>query len=356
MSYGLQELLRTLPESDGLAREFVRRQPQHIQTERAKSSQILRFLTCGSVDDGKSTLIGRMLKDLDLVPQDTWEDVLAESERHSFTRDNPDYSLLLYGLLIEREQGITVDIAWRYFATPKRKFIVADCPGHEHYTRNMVTGASHCDAALVLVDARKGLLPQTRRHLAVVAMMRVRSVLVVVNKMDLVNWDRARFDGIRGDAIECASQLGLAEVIVVPVSAVDGGNVVHDAPDAPWYKGHTVLQALETLPARRPQGVPFRLVAQWINRPNQDFRGIAGEVVGAPLKVGDTIRVLPSNAHAQVQRICTFDGDLRYARPGQAVTVVLDQELDVARGDWLVKAADPLRCQDRSAGLSTVWT
>ena len=355
MFYESQELLRTPPQSGEFAGESVRRHSQHVQPERAKSSQILRFLTCGSVDDGKSTLIGRMLKDLDLVPQDTWEDVLAESERRSFTRDNPDYSLLLDGLLIEREQGITVDITWRYFATPKRKFIVADCPGHEHYTRNMVTGASHCDAALVLVDARKGLLPQTRRHLAVVAMMRVRSVLVVVNKMDLVNWDRARFDGIRGDAIECASQLGLAEVIVVPVSAVDGGNVVHDAPDAPWYEGHTVLQALETLPARRPQGVPFRLVAQWINRPNQDFRGIAGEVVGAPLKVGDTIRVLPSNAHAQVQRICTFDGDLRYARPGQAVTVVLDRELDVARGDWLVKAADHAPPVTNLLEANVVW-
>jgi len=334
-----QELLRTRPQSSGLAGESARRR-EHGQLERAESSQILRFLTCGSVDDGKSTLIGRMLKDLDLVPEDTWENVLAESERRNFSRDKPDYSLLLDGLLIEREQGITVDIAWRYFTTSKRKFIVADCPGHEHYTRNMVTGASHCDAALVLVDARKGILPQTRRHLAVVAMMRVRSVLVLVNKMDLVNWDRFRFNKIRLDVIECASQLGLAETTVVPVSGVDGGNVVRAAPDAPWYKGHTVWQALETLPVRRHQGVPFRLVAQWINRPNQDFRGIAGQIVGATLKVGDTIRVLPSNAHAQVQRICTFDGDLQYARPGQAVTVVLDQELDVARGDWLVKAAD----------------
>ena len=349
-----QEALRTRPQSVRLAGESARHQSQHKQPERAESSQILRFLTCGSVDDGKSTLIGRMLKDLDLVPEDTWESVLAESERHSFTRDKPDYSLLLDGLLIEREQGITVDIAWRYFATSKRKFIVADCPGHEHYTRNMVTGASHCDAALVLVDARKGILPQTLRHLAVVALMRVRSVLVVINKMDLVHWDRACFEKIRLAVIECASQLGVAEVIVVPVSAVDGGNVVHDAPDAPWYKG-TVLQALETLPARRPQGVPFRLVAQWINRPNQDFRGIAGEVVGAPLKVGDTIRVLPSNAHAQVQRICTFDGDLQCARPGQAVTVVLDRELDVARGDWLVKAADPAPPVTNLLEANVVW-
>ena len=171
-----QEALRTRPQSSGLANESVRGQSQHVQPEREQSSQILRFITCGSVDDGKSTLIGRMLKDLDLVPEDTWESVLVESERRNFTRDKPDYSLLLDGLLIEREQGITVDIAWRYFTTSKRKFIVADCPGHEHYTRNMVTGASHCDAALVLVDARKGILPQTLRHLAVVALMRVRSV------------------------------------------------------------------------------------------------------------------------------------------------------------------------------------
>jgi bifunctional enzyme CysN/CysC len=326
-----------------------------MQHDRAESSQILRFLTCGSVDDGKSTLIGRMLKDLDLVPQDTWEGVLAESERRNFSRDRPDYSLLLDGLLIEREQGITVDIAWRYFTTSKRKLIVADCPGHEHYTRNMVTGASHCDAALVLVDARKGILPHTRRHLAVVAMMRMRSVLVVVNKMDLVNWDRACFEAIRRDAVECASQLGLTEVIVVPVSAVDGGNVVCPASDARWYNGHTVLHVLETLPVRRHKGVPFRLIAQWINRPNQDFRGIAGQVVGAPLKVGDTVRVLPSNAHAQVQRICTFDGDLQHARPGQAVTVVLDRELDVARGDWLVKAADVAPAVTDRFEANVVW-
>ncbi len=357
MFYASQELLRARPQSSSktLAGEPARRLSEPIQPERANSSQILRFLTCGSVDDGKSTLIGRMLKDLDLVPEDTWESVLAESERHSFTRDKPDYSLLLDGLLIEREQGITVDIAWRYFATSKRKFIVADCPGHEHYTRNMVTGASHCDAALVLVDARKGILPQTLRHLAVVAMMRVRSVLVVVNKMDLVHWDRACFDKIRLAVIECASRLGVAEVTVVPVSAVDGGNVVRDAPDASWYKGHTVLQALETLPARRHEGVPFRLVAQWINRPNQDFRGIAGQLVGAPLNVGDTVRVLPSNAHAQVQRICTFDGDLQCARPGQAVTVVLDRELDVARGDWLVKAADPAPPVTNLLEANVVW-
>ena len=213
--------------------EFVR---GHLETEQparaesSRTSQILRFLTCGSVDDGKSTLIGRMLKDLGLVPWDTWEAVLAESERRSFSREMPDYSLLLDGLPIEREQGITVDVAWRYFTTSKRKFIVTDCPGHEHYTRNMVTGASHCDTALVLVDARKGLLPQTRRHLAVLALMQMHSVLVVVNKMDLVSWDHARFDAIQRDALESASQLGLAEVIVVPVSAMDGGNVVHDAP------------------------------------------------------------------------------------------------------------------------------
>jgi bifunctional enzyme CysN/CysC len=325
------------------------------QTERAESSRIFRFLTCGSVDDGKSTLIGRMLKDLGLVPQDTWESVLAESKRRNFSHSKPDYSLLLDGLLIEREQGITVDVAWRYFSTPRRKFIVADCPGHEHYTRNMVTGASHCDGALVLVDARKGLLTQTRRHLAVLSMMRVRSILVVINKMDLVHWSRACFDTIRRDVMECASQLGFAEVIVVPVSAVDGGNVVHNFPEAEWYTGRTVLQALESMPLRGARGVPFRLVVQWINRPNQDFRGIAGEVLGATLNVGDTVRVLPSNARAQVKRICTFDGDLEEARPGQAVTVVLDRELDVARGDWLVKATDAAPALADRLHVNVVW-
>ena len=331
------------------------RPSEQARTEATAASQIFRFLTCGSVDDGKSTLIGRMLKDLGLVPQDTWEVVLAESERRSFSRDNPDYSLLLDGLLIEREQGITVDVAWRYFATPRRKFIVADCPGHEHYTRNMVTGASHCDAALVLIDARKGMLTQTRRHLAVLAMMRVRSVLVVINKMDMVEWDRDRFDAIREEATEYASQLGLSEVIVVPVSAIDGGNVVQRSPDADWYAGRTVLQALETMPVRRPQSVPFRLVAQWINRPDQDFRGISGEVLGAALKVGDEVQVLPSKARARVSRLCTFDRDLEEARPGQAVTVVLDSELDVARGDWLVKAADAVPTVADRLQANVVW-
>src|SRR5882672_140794 len=354
MSPGSLEPVELQPNVRELAVRSARPALEEIRPEQPESSRIFRFLTCGSVDDGKSTLIGRMLKDLGLVPEDTWEHVLAESERRSFSRDKPDYSLLLDGLLIEREQGITVDIAWRYFATSKRKFIVADCPGHEHYTRNMVTGASHCDAALVLVDARKGLLPQTRRHLAVVAMMRVRSVVVVVNKMDLVHWDRACFDKIRLAVTECASQLGLAEATVIPVSGVDGGNVVHGAP-APWYKGYTVLQALETLPGRRHEGVPFRLVAQWINRPDQDFRGIAGQIVGAPLKVGDTIQVLPSNAQARVQRICTFDGDLQHAHPGQAVTVVLDSELDVARGDWLVKTVDAAPAVTNLLEANVVW-
>lgn len=357
MSLANQSIVNAHAQLSGLAGEPVHGLSEHLeQTEASRiSSRILRFLTCGSVDDGKSTLIGRMLKDLGLVPQDTWENVLAESERRSFSRENPDYSLLLDGLLIEREQGITVDVAWRYFATQKRKFIVADCPGHEHYTRNMVTGASHCDAALVLVDARKGLQTQTRRHLAVLAMMRMRSVLVVINKMDLVDWDRDRFDAIRRDAMECASQLGFTETVIVPVSAVDGGNVVRKSHDADWYKGRTVLQALETIPARRSQGSSFRLVVQWINRPNQDFRGIAGEVLGADLKAGDAVRILPSNAQAQVKQICTFDGDLEQARPGQAVTVVLDRELDVARGDWLVKAADVAPAPADRFEANVVW-
>ena len=325
------------------------------RSESAESSRIFRFLTCGSVDDGKSTLVGRMLKDLGLVPQDTWEGVLAESERRNFSRDNPDYSLLLDGLLIEREQGITVDVAWRYFATPNRKFIVADCPGHEHYTRNMVTGASHCDAALVLVDVRKGLLAQTRRHLAVLAMMHVRSVLVVVSKMDLVSWDRTRFEAIQRDVLEYSSQLGFAEVIVVPVSAVDGGNVVNKSPHSEWYAGRSIAQALETMPVHRSQESSFRMVVQWINRPNQDFRGIAGEVIGAPLNVGDAVRVLPSNARAHVSRICTFDGDLEQALPGQPVTVVLDRELDVARGDWLVKANDMGSAPTDRLEADVVW-
>jgi bifunctional enzyme CysN/CysC len=356
--FGYQSVASIDAPQSGLAGAFVPGQLEDRQTARpgaARTSHILRFLTCGSVDDGKSTLIGRMLKDLGLVPRDTWERVLTESGRRGFCSDSPDYSLLLDGLLIEREQGIAVDIAWRYFTTSKRKFIVADCPGHEHYTRNMVTGASHCDTALVLVDARKGFLPQTRRHLAVLALMRMRSVVVVVNKMDLVSWDYARFDAIRHDAIDSASHLGLTEVVVIPVSAMDGGNVVRDAPDAPWYDGHTVLRTLETIPVHRQPSASFRLVAQRINHPSPDFRGISGQVVGTPLKVGDVIRVLPSNAQARVRRICTFDGDLQEAHPGRAVTVLLDRELDVSRGDWLVKASDLVPTVTNLLEANVVW-
>jgi bifunctional enzyme CysN/CysC len=353
VAYGDQQVFPQKLRSGG-----SRPDPGRASADRSKSAsvaRIFRFLTCGSVDDGKSTLIGRLLKDLGLVPDDTWESVLLESERRNFSRSNPDYSLLLDGLLIEREQGITVDIAWRYFSTSKRKFIVADCPGHEHYTRNMITGASHCDGALVLIDARKGILPQTRRHLAVIAMMRVRSALVVVNKMDLVHWDRGRFEAIRSKAVEYALQLGIKDVIVIPTSAADGGNIVHKSAKASWYSGHSVSQALETMPPRSSQDVSFRLIAQWISRPNQDFRGIAGQVLGAPLKVGDAIRVLPTNAHAQVQRICTFEGDLQSAQPGRPVTVVLDRDLDVARGDWLVKAADIAPAVTDRLEANVVW-
>jgi bifunctional enzyme CysN/CysC len=355
MAYGDHQVIPERRRSGGSEREVSHGASRTKPSRSASPARIFGFLTCCSVDDGKSTLIGRLLKDLSLVPDDTWEGVLAESERRNFSRENPDYSLLLDGLLIEREQGITVDIAWRYFATARRKFIVADCPGHEHYTRNMVTGASHCDGALLLIDARKGLLTQTRRHLAVLAMMQVRSILIVVNKMDLVQWDRACFETIRRQALESTEKMGLTDVVVVPTSATDGGNIVHGARHAAWYTGYTISEALEVLPARRSKGRSARLVAQWINRPDQDFRGIAGQVTGAPLKVGDAVRVLPSAAHAQIQRICTFDGDLQAAQPGQAVTVVLDKDLDVARGDWLVKAADISPAVTDRLEANVVW-
>ncbi|HEY6864351.1 MAG TPA: adenylyl-sulfate kinase [Burkholderiales bacterium] len=355
MAYGDQQVVRKNGR-DGVSEAHTRRGRQHAgRSKDISNARIFRFLTCGSVDDGKSSLIGRLLKDLSLVPEDTWESVLRESERRNFSRSNPDYSLLLDGLLIEREQGITVDIAWRYFATPNRKFIVADCPGHEHYTRNMVTGASHCDGALVLIDARKGVLAQTRRHLSVVAMMRVGSVLIAVNKMDLVDWDRVRFDAIRREALEYAHKLGLSDVTVIPASATHGGNVVRKAAETPWYAGLTISEALEAMPNRRPPSCSARLVAQWVNRPNQDFRGIAGEVLGAPLRVGDTVRALPSGIYARIDRLCTFAGDLQIARPGQPVTVVLDKELDVARGDWLVKATDVPPAVTDHIEANVVW-
>ncbi|MBB4909559.1 adenylyl-sulfate kinase [Actinophytocola algeriensis] len=304
---------------------------------------LLRFLTCGSVDDGKSTLIGRLLYDTHTL----YSDQVA-----ALTESGLDFASLTDGLLAEREQGITIDVAYRYFATAARSFIVADTPGHEQYTRNMVTGASTSDAAVLLSDARAGLLRQTRRHSHVVALLGIRRVVLAVNKMDLVDFDRARFTAIADEYREFAAGLGIDEVTCVPTAALDGSNVVHRAARTPWYDGPTLLEWLETVPVEAGSG-PFRMIVRWVNRPGPDFRGASGLVVGGTVRVGDEVRVLPGNAQSAVARLMTFDGDLEEAEAGQSVTVVLADDVDVSRGAVLA-AADPPGVAD-AAQADLIW-
>ncbi len=307
------------------------------------SHQHLRFLTCGSVDDGKSTLIGRLLYDTRAL----YTDQVA-----ALTSAGLDFASLVDGLLAEREQGITIDVAYRYFATAARSFIVADTPGHEQYTRNMVTGASTSDAAVLLLDARAGLLRQTRRHSHVVALLGLRRVALAVNKMDLVGFDRARFTEIADEYREFAAGLGIEEVTCVPTAAVSGANVVHRSGDTPWYDGPTLLEWLETVPVEARPG-PFRMIVRWVNRPDPSFRGASGLVVGGVVRVGDPVRVLPGGTESTVARLVTFDGDLESAEAGQSVTVVLADDVDVSRGAVLA-AVDPPSVAD-ACQADLIW-
>ena len=303
---------------------------------------LLRFITCGSVDDGKSTLIGRMLFDAGLVPEDQLETLDAESKKHGTDGADLDFSLLVDGLAAEREQGITIDVAYRYFATDQRKFIVADTPGHEQYTRNMATGASTADLAILLIDARKGLLTQTRRHSLIVSMLGVKHVILAVNKMDLVEFSPFIFNAIEAEFRSFAKDLGFESIACVPVSARGGDNIVHPSASTPWYKGAPLLSLLETidLTADTSEGA-FRFPVQWVNRPNLDFRGFSGYVAGGSIKPGDRIRTLPSGVESTVQRIVTHDGDQNIAVAGQSVTLTLKDEIDVSRGDLLAGVKNP---------------
>ncbi|BDU17660.1 sulfate adenylyltransferase subunit CysN [Lysobacter auxotrophicus] len=311
---------------------------------------LLRFITCGSVDDGKSTLIGRLLFESRALFDDQLAALASDSRRHGTQGEAIDYALLLDGLSAEREQGITIDVAYRFFSTDKRKFIVADCPGHEQYTRNMATGASTADVAVVLVDARKGLLPQTRRHSYIVSLLGIRHVLLAVNKMDLVDFDRAVFDEIETGYRELASTLGIENVQAIPLSALQGDNLMARSERTPWYGGPSVLEYLETVDVSRDaQDIGFRLPVQWVNRPNQDFRGFAGTVASGEIRAGDEIVALPSGRRSHVARIVTADGDLAVAREGQAVTLTLRDELDVSRGDVIADAHRPAQVADQFA-------
>ena len=312
---------------------------------------LLRFITCGSVDDGKSTLIGRLLVESRRLFDDQLAALEADSRRHGTQGGRIDYALLLDGLAAEREQGITIDVAYRYFDTDRRKFIVADCPGHEQYTRNMATGASTADLAVVLVDARKGLLAQTRRHSYIVSsLLGIRHVVLAVNKMDLVGYDRAVFERIAAGYRELAAQLGIAQVQAIPLSALEGDNLLQRSPHTPWYDGPALLPHLESvaIEAADDRGA-LRLPVQWVNRPHQDFRGFAGTIAAGQVAPGDEVVVLPSAQRSTVARVLGPDGDLPRATAGQAVTLTLADEIDVGRGDVIAAAADPPAVADQFA-------
>jgi len=297
---------------------------------------LLRFLTCGSVDDGKSTLIGRLLHDSRLLTDDQVSALARDSARHGTTEDELDYALLVDGLEAEREQGITIDVAYRYFTTSRRSFIVADTPGHEQYTRNMATGASKADLAVLLVDARKGILVQTRRHSLIAAMLGLKHVVLAINKIDLVGFDPLTYERIVADYTAFAAPLGFNSIVAIPISARHGDNVIRSSANTPWYRGPALLEHLETVDVTRDTGAqPFRFPVQWVNRPNLDFRGYAGTVASGAIRIGDPIVVAGSGRASRVRQLVTFDGPLDEAGAGDAVTIVLDEEIDVARGDLL---------------------
>jgi len=318
---------------------------------RSGESGVLRFLTCGSVDDGKSTLIGRLLYDAKRLFDDQIAALERDTKRHGTTDgEELDFALLLDGLEAEREQGITIDVAYRFFATEKRKFVVADTPGHEQYTRNMATGASTADLAIILVDARKGVLTQTKRHTYIAHLLGIRHVVVAVNKMDLVDYSRARFHELVAEYLNVADELGFASITPIPMSARFGDNVTGRSEKMDWHKGPTLLEHLEEVDVESDLTArPFRFPVQWVNRPNLDFRGFSGTVVAGSVKPGDGVVVAKSGAASTVKRIVTADGDLDEAHSGDAVTLVLDDEIDIARGDVL---ADPKARPDVSSQFS----
>jgi len=324
--------------------------------EQHQHKSLLRFITCGSVDDGKSTLIGRLLYDSKMIFEDQLAALEADSKRVGTQGQEIDFALLVDGLAAEREQGITIDVAYRFFATEKRKFIVADTPGHEQYTRNMVTGASTADLAVILIDARKGVLTQTKRHSYLAHLIGIRNIVLAVNKMDLVDYDQAVFDGIVKDYHEFASSIGIEHFVPIPISGFKGDNITGPSAKTPWYRGPALLPHLETveLDTTTQQQKPFRMAVQWVNRPNLDFRGFSGLISSGTVKPGDAIRVLPSGKTSTVTRIVTLDGDLDQAVAGQSVTLCLADEIDCSRGDVIAAASDPVQAADQFEA-TIVW-
>ncbi len=308
----------------------------YLKSQEEKS--LLRFITCGSVDDGKSTLIGRLLWDSKLIFEDQLAALESDSRKVGTQGGEINFALLLDGLQAEREQGITIDVAYRFFSTDKRKFIVADTPGHEQYTRNMATGASTADVAVILIDARKGILTQTRRHRFITSLLGIKHVVLAVNKMDLIDYDQDKFDTIVADYKEFAKDLGYSSITPIPLSALRGDNMIEASPNTPWYDGPTLLAHLETVQVEQDAiEKPFRLPVQWVNRPNLDFRGFSGTIASGIIKPGDAIAVTASGQTSKVREIVTFDGNLDQAFAGQAVTLTLEDEIDISRGDVLAR-------------------
>ncbi|VWB72476.1 adenylylsulfate kinase [Burkholderia pseudomultivorans] len=322
----------------------------------AQPCDLLRFITCGSVDDGKSTLIGRLLYESNLLFDDQLTQLEADSKKLGTQGGELDFALLVDGLSAEREQGITIDVAYRFFATARRKFIVADTPGHEQYTRNMITGASTADLAVILIDARKGVLTQTRRHSHLVALIGIRRVVLAINKMDLVDYDRAVFERIDADYRGFAAELGLSDIVSIPMSALRGDNVIVPSARMPWYAGPTLMQQLDAVPlaARVTRDEPFRLPVQWVNRPHLNFRGYAGSIASGEIRVGERVRVLPSGKESRVASVLTPAGETGVAHAGEAVTLTLADELDISRGDMIARADAPPEVADQFEA-TLVW-
>jgi bifunctional enzyme CysN/CysC len=316
---------------------------------------LLRFLTCGSVDDGKSTLIGRLLYDSKMIFEDQLAALEADSKKVGTQGGDIDFALLVDGLAAEREQGITIDVAYRFFSTEKRKFIVADTPGHEQYTRNMVTGASTADAAIILIDARKGVLTQTRRHSYLVSLLGIRHVVLAINKMDLVGWSQEVFDTIVAEYHDFAAQIGVRDFTAIPMSALKGDNITEPSEKSPWYAGPPLMRWLEDAPVEDDlQQKPFRMPVQWVNRPNLDFRGFSGQVASGVIRPGDKVKALPSGRESTVDRIVTLRGDLSEAVAGQSVTITLADEIDISRGDVISAAGQPPEVADQFES-TIVW-
>ncbi len=326
----------------------------YLRAQQSKS--LLRFITCGSVDDGKSTLIGRLLYESKMLFEDQLAQLEADSKKMGTQGENLDFALLVDGLAAEREQGITIDVAYRFFATDKRKFIVADTPGHEQYTRNMVTGASTADLAILLVDARRGVQTQTRRHSYLVATLGIRRVVLAVNKLDMVDYSREVHTRIENEYREFARQIGLTDITCIPMSALRGDNITEPSANTPWYHGPTLMAHLENVPIDNApvQGEPFRLPVQWVNRPNLDFRGFAGTVSAGEIRRGDRVRALPSGRESRVAGIVGAAGACEHAMRGQAVTLTLEDEIDISRGDVLACPDDPPAVADQFEA-TLVW-